>query len=144
MVEALCTRCGAEKDLPLGRCPHCAHLPTGPERELAMLCSQRFFSAAELRDLQARIRRGDPLRPSAALLAQARALLGARPALRVLSRQELLLLTVGNLLLTPLLGYATWYGWRDHPAGRQALWVTLPISLLLLLVWLYYYFFHGA
>jgi hypothetical protein len=41
------------------------------------------------------------------------------------------LLSLGNLLLTPLLGFAIWFRARGRPAGRQALVVTLPCSLLL-------------
>lgn len=48
-----------------------------------------------------------------------------------MSPRELLLLTLGNLFLTPLLGYAIWFRARGGPAGRQALAVTLPASLLL-------------
>jgi hypothetical protein len=49
-----------------------------------------------------------------------------------------LLLILANALLTPLVGYAVWFGLRQQrPAmARQALWWTFPVSAALGLVWL--------
>lgn len=133
-LAAICARCGAEKDLALGRCPGCGHLPAGEERELAVVCSTRVLDAAALRAAQERIRRGEPVRPSAELRARAREALSGVPVRRTsLGARELAAITAGNLLLTPLVGYAVWW-WHRHdegPAARQALLVTIPASLLL-------------
>lgn len=133
-LAAICARCGAEKDLALGRCPGCGHLPAGEERELAVVCSTRVLDAAALRAAQERIRRGEPVRPSAELRARAREALSGVPVRRTsLGPRELAAITAGNLLLTPLVGYAVWW-WHRHdegPAARQALLVTIPASLLL-------------
>lgn len=99
-----------------------------------MICSTRVLGVDALREAQTRIRRGEPVRPTEALRARARALLhGAPMAPARLTPGQLVLLAAGNLLLTPLLGYAV--AWRHHseggPATRQALLVTLPISILL-------------
>lgn len=97
-----------------------------------MLCSSHFLKEEEERkQLAERIRRGEPLRPGAEALAAARALLQPGEPEWVLQPRELVLLSLGNLLLTPLLGYAIWFRARGRPAGRQALVVTLPCSLLL-------------
>jgi len=44
---------------------------------------------------------------------------------------------VGSLLLTPLVGIAVWFGWReDRPkAAAQALWTSLAIGGLVALAW---------
>lgn len=97
-----------------------------------MLCSSHFLKEeAERKQLAERIRRGEPLQPGASARAAARALLQPGEAEWVLQPRELILLTLGNLLLTPLVGYAIWFRARGGPAGRQALAVTLPCSLLL-------------
>lgn len=131
---AICACCGAEKDLPLGRCPGCGHLPAGEEREVALVCSTRVLDVAALRTAQERIRRGEPVRPTAALRGRAREILSGVPIARTrLSAGQLLALATVNLVLTPLVGYAVWW-WRRHdqgPAGKQALVVTIPCSILL-------------
>ena len=96
-----------------------------------MLCSSHFLDENERKQLAERIRRGEPLQPGASARAAARALLQPGEAEWVLKPRELILLTLANLLLTPLLGYAIWFRARGGPAGRQALAVTLPCSLLL-------------
>lgn len=131
MSTAICHRCGAGKDLPLGRCGACGVVPEGSERELAMLCSSHFLEEAERARLAERIRKGEPLQPGAAARAAARAVLQPGEPEWVLQPRELVLLSLGNLLLTPLLGFAIWFRARGRPAGRQALVVTLPCSLLL-------------
>lgn len=136
-VDAVCPRCGAAKELPLGRCAACGDLPAGDGAELAVLCSTRVLDAEQLAEVAARIRRGEPVQPSAALRARAReALRAGRPQVeaRLDTRQQVALF-LANLLLTPLLGYAAWFALRTRPgpAARQALWVTIPASLLLAL-----------
>ncbi len=139
-LVALCTACGAPKDLPLGRCGACAHLPLGGERELAVICSARMLDPAALAEVQIRIRRGEAVRPTAERRARARELLsGAPPASVRFSGAQIVQLACANLLFTPLLGYAVWFRYRTRPgpAGGQALLVTVPLSVLLFvaLVW---------
>lgn len=133
--DAVCTRCAEPKELPLARCGRCGHVPIGEERELAVLLSTRVLSPEQLAEAAARLRRGEPLTPSATLRARARTLLHGdeAPKERTLTLRELLALTAANLLLTPLLGYAVWLRLRERPgpAGRQALAVTVPVSLVL-------------
>jgi hypothetical protein len=142
-LVAICFACGAEKDLPLARCPACARVPEGEERELSIVCSTRMLSADQLGEVQARIRRGEPLQPSAQRLARARELLsGVVPVAQRLTGRQLLGLTLANLLFTPLIGYAVWFRYRTRagPAARQALLATVPVSLVLLValvVWRY-------
>ena len=131
---AICARCGAEKDLALGRCSACAHLPTGDEREVAIVCSTRVLDVAALRAAQTRIRTGEPVRPTATLRARARAVLsGTEPRATRLTGGQLAALVVANLIGTPLLGYAVWWWYRADagPAARQALLVTVPCSVAL-------------
>ncbi len=131
---AICVRCGAEKDLPLGRCPACGSVPVGEERLVALVCSARVSDEDVLRAAQERIRRGEPIRPSAALLDRARRVLsGVEDATTSLTGRQLLGLFALDLLVTPLVGYALWYHFRNDrgPAARQALVVTLPASVLL-------------
>ena len=134
-------RCAAGKDTPLGRCAACGHTPEGQDRALALLCSAQFLDPAQRQALQERIRRGEALKPSAVALAQAQNLLEPPPKTLRLSNTQLGLLLAGNLLLTPMLGYALWFRARGDPAGRQALLVTLPCTLLLaiaLIAWRYW------
>jgi cytochrome bd-type quinol oxidase subunit 1 len=46
-------------------------------------------------------------------------------------------LALANLLFTPLIGLAAWYGLRQErpSAARQALHVTLPIGLATTIAW---------
>lgn len=134
---AICMRCGKGKLTPFARCPSCGHIPQGEEREVALLCSSRFLNPAQRLMLQERIRRGEAINPSPAARAEARARLEAE-ALdpggsehTQLSRQQMALLLLGNVLLTPMLGYAVWFRARGGPAGTQALLLTVPTSLLL-------------
>lgn len=135
----MCVSCGADKDVALSRCASCGVLPTGQDREVAILCSDLVLGPADLAALQQRIRRGEALRPSLAMLTRARAVLYGE-SLRSFSRQELGLLAAANLLFTPLLGWVTWYRYRHEPAGTQALLVTAPVSALMVLmlgIWRY-------
>lgn len=137
--HAVCAACGADKDVPLARCGACGVAPEGPDREVALLLSTRFLTREELVRVRDRIRRGERPEPGPARRAEARALLaGASPAPRALTRSALVGLVAGNLLLTPLLGWAIWLRWRGHPGpgARQVWWATAPISLVLLLAWI--------
>ena len=142
-IAALCVRCGAEKDLPLGRCPACAHVPTGEERALAVVCSARVLPPDALRAAMERIRRGEAVRPTEALLARAREVLSGEVVHTTrLTARQVLGLVAANVLVTPLVGYAVWWRYRHDagPAARQALLATVPMSIALLggiLAWRY-------
>lgn len=135
-MAAICHVCGAGKDLALARCAACGTVPTGAEREDAVLCSDAILDAGALKSVQERIRRGERLHPSPALRARARAVLsGVEITPAVLSPRAKLALALGNLLLTPLLGYAVWFRWRTRPGpgARQVLWVTIPVNVALVI-----------
>ncbi|MBM4368760.1 MAG: hypothetical protein FJ102_21280 [Deltaproteobacteria bacterium] len=123
-VRSACLRCAAWKELPLGRCSACGHVPRASEAPLALLASTRMLSETDLAEVQRRLAQGTALQPSAARLAAARAILRGdndTSSLRRLSPRELGLLALGTLLLTPLLPLAFAFTYRDAPAGRQAL-----------------------
>ena len=63
--------------------------------------------------------------PSLADLAHA-----AGPPAGVLTWRTIALLVLANTLLTPLLGWVTWFYWRHRSpaAARQVFWATLPIT----------------
>lgn len=103
-----------------------------------MLASAAFLGPEELKAVADRIRRGELLRPTSAMRDRARELLhGVSPPPASLGRGHLALLAMGNLLFTPLLGYAVWFRFRRHPGpgARQALLVTLPVTALLAVGW---------
>ncbi|GDX79736.1 hypothetical protein LBMAG42_15470 [Deltaproteobacteria bacterium] len=126
-VRSVCVRCGGDKELPLGRCPACGHVPSLGERALSLLSSTRMLSEAELLEVQSRIRRGEALRPSAARLHAAATLLldEGDSARRTLTRAEEIGLLVLSILLTPLPAFAVAWTWRDTPAAGQALRVAV-------------------
>ena len=137
-VDAVCHRCGAEKDLALARCGACGYAPSGADRELAVLASRAVLDAAALAEVQARVRAGEALRPSGALRERARAVLGGRvdPPL-TLSPRALTWLFLANVLVGPLVGWGAWWTWsrRPGPAARQALVVTVPVSIAFTVLW---------
>lgn len=122
-LRSVCVRCGEDKELPLARCAGCGHVPTRGEAALAVLASTRMLEPPELDEVQRRIRRGEPLRPSAARLAAAAALLRGQPAEgpRTLTPGEEAGLTALCVLFTPIPALAAAWAWRDTPAARSAL-----------------------
>ena len=135
-MRSVCVRCGAEKELPLGRCPGCAHVPHRGEAALSLLASSRMLAAAELDEVQRRIQRGEPLRPSAERLRAAEALVkGGEPEPPPMRPAELIGLGVASLLLSPLVPLAAAVAWRDTARGRQALVVAVASSALVAFAW---------
>ena len=140
-IDAACHRCGGDKRGALVPCKTCGFTPTGDERPVAWLFSAHHLSADELLEAAQRVRAGDRPEPSRALREAARVGMGAAPltdaAKEPLGAGSLLLLGLGSLLLTPLAGYAVWFGLREERprAARQALTVTLPISAALGMAW---------
>lgn len=141
IVAAICHRCGGDKRGPLVPCKTCGFTPTSDERPVAWLFSAHHLDTDELLEAARRVRSGDRPEPSKALREEARVGMGAAPltdaAKEPLRPSTLLLIGLGNLLLTPLAGYAVWFGLREERprAARQALTLTLPISAALGLAW---------
>ncbi|MSP54973.1 MAG: hypothetical protein EXR69_05120 [Myxococcales bacterium] len=137
--SAICIRCGGAKELALARCPECGLVPIADERAHSLLASSRFLGAPELAEVQRRIRAGEPLRPARERVELARTMLAgsARVEPFSLSPRQAAALVAANVLLTPALGYAVWFGTRHRPGlgARQALWLTLPVSFALALAW---------
>jgi len=137
-LRSVCVRCGEDKELPLARCAGCGHVPTRGEAALAVLASTRMLEPTELDEVQRRIRRGEPLRPSAARLAAASALVRDQPASgpRTLTAAEEAGLTALCVLVTPIPALAAAWAWRDTPAARAALRVaaiTLVVDAALMI-----------
>lgn len=142
MAEAVCHRCGGPKSGPLVPCKACGFTPTGDERPVAWLFSRHHLDPAELGQAADRVRAGERPDPSRNLRDEARAAMGAPPVTPEtnvpMTNGQLLLLSAGNLLLTPMAGYAVWFGLRETrpAASRQALRITVPVTVALALLWL--------
>ena len=109
---------------------------------VAWLFSLHHLSEAELAEAATRIRDGERPDPSRALCETARVQMGAASLLntadKCLDLPWLLALAAANLLLTPLAGFALWYGWRQErpAAAAQALRFTLPVAIALGALWI--------
>lgn len=140
-VDAVCHRCGADKRGPLVPCKSCGFTPLGEDRAVAWLFSSHHLDGAELREVARRVSFGDRPEPSRALRDLAREAMGAAPVgadlRQPLTRGQLGWLVAGNLLLSPLVGLAVWFGLgADRPvAARQALRWTLPMMVLFIGGW---------
>ena len=138
----MCHRCGGAKAQALDRCPDCGFSPSGADRALAWLFSDAWLDEEERAEATDRLLAGERPDPSRALLEQAsRALSGQGAATaggEPMSRRQAGVLLAVNALLTPLVGFALWLGWRGpRPrAARQALWLTAPVALLGGALWL--------
>lgn len=140
-MSAVCHRCGGDKHGPFVPCKACGFTPLREDRLVAWLFSLHHLDAAELTDAADRIRGGDRPDPSRTLREVARVGMGALPlsniARKPLPLRTLLLLSSANVLLTPLAGFAVWFGMReDRPvAAAQALRITIPVTAVLALLW---------
>ncbi len=138
--RSLCIRCGADKELPLGRCAQCAHVPDRGEAALSLLASTRMLSAEELDTVQGRLQRGEALRPSHARLRRARSLLiGGSEAAEPLSRRQLTALAALSIVLTPIPALLAAWAWRETGRSRPCLTIaavagTIDGSLWLLVL----------
>jgi hypothetical protein len=139
-MAAVCLRCGTTKSAFDRVCSRCGHAPEGDGLLTAWLLSDQWLSEPELGQAAARIARGEAPRPSARLLDQARRELGQHltqdPGLGPWRRLMLLLLGV---FVTPAVGLAiAWTWWMRYPrAAREALWVSLPTSVVLTALFLW-------
>ncbi len=139
---AVCHRCGADKAGPFVPCKACGFTPTGDDRAVAWLFSTHHLTEDELEVARAKVLNGSRPEPSRALKDAARHQMGAAPldeeARQPFPPSTLALIGLADVLLTPLAGYAVWLGLRTKRprAARQALFVTLPISLVLLVLWM--------
>ena len=131
--RAICLRCGADKGQAARICPSCGHRPEGDGLLVAWLLSDAHLDDAQLDAAAARIRSGASIRPSEAMLERARVGLGVHRARdRALSPPQRLALLATSLLLTPLVGWVLYGWWRvERPrSATQALWLSLPVSVL--------------
>ncbi len=144
-MRAVCVRCGEIKPRAMGPCPACTYLPDGDDRPLSYLLSSHHLSDEELERAAERIRAGESVSPPPSLVEIARVELTAtqaegddNPRDRGLNREEKFLLVLGDILFTPLIGVAAWWGLRvERPvASRQALLITAPVAALLTAVWI--------
>lgn len=139
---AICHRCAGPKKGPFVPCKSCGFVPTGEHRQVAWLFSRDHLDEDELDEAARRVREGALPEPPRELLEHARESMGAKPldqeALRPLSSSQLAGLALADVLLTPLVGYALWFGLREERpvAARQALRITVPVTVGLGLVWL--------
>lgn len=139
MSAALCHACGADKDLALARCASCGVLPEGDARAYAILCSTRMLDPAALEDVRRRLRSGERLQPSEAMLARAHALLrGETPDALELRPRQVAGLALASLFVTPMLAWLAWFRWRSRhgTAGATALRVALLTSAASVGAWI--------
>lgn len=141
-VRAICHRCGSAKKGPFVPCKACAVVPTRESRAVAWLLSSHHLNAEELDDAARRIRAGDVPDPPRALRDDARRAMGAVNAPPVDDRRlvgmERVGLALASVLLTPLIGLALWLGLREArpTAARQVIAVTIPIAVILTVIWM--------
>jgi len=140
-VKAVCHRCGGPKKGPFVPCKTCSFVPSGEDRPIAWLFGLDYLTEEEMAEAGRRIQAGESPDPSNALRELARAGMGAVPLssaqLKPLTNWQLLWLSVSNLALTPLIGAAMWYGWRDDRpvAAGQVARVTIPAVVGLTIMW---------
>jgi len=141
-MKAACHRCGGEKSGPFVPCKACGHVPQGDERSVSWLFSLHHLTDECLSEAAGRIRNGERPDPSRALQEMARSTMGAAPrsdgSRTPLDTRVLVAIAGANLLLTPLAGFAVWFGFRrERPvAAAQALRITVPIAFALGALWI--------
>jgi hypothetical protein len=97
--------------------------------ELAHLFSSAHLDPLELEEAGERIASGE--RPAPKAIRRERAM---GPGLEA---REIWLFGLGNILLTPVLGFTGWWGWRNSRprAARQVFWLSAVVALLLGVGW---------
>jgi hypothetical protein len=136
--RAVCARCGASRVDFREVCPACGFRPDGEAVLSAWLLSSAHFDDKQLDAAAERIKRGEPLRPTAAMFDRARRALGEDLSTDVgLSTGQRVGLLVVSLLLTPLPAWvmAVWW-WKERPrAAIQALALAVPSSAVFVAGW---------
>jgi hypothetical protein len=140
-MNAICHRCGSIKAGAFLSCSDCDYAPRGTDRTVAWLFSSSHLNEEELKLAANRVRGGELPEPSVALRSHARARMGRPKAAEhtdtPLESLEMVAIALANLLLTPLAGFALWWGLKPSrpTAAHQILRVTVPICALLGLGW---------
>lgn len=135
--RSLCIRCGADKELPLGRCARCQHVPDRGEAALSLLASTRVLSAEDLETVRVRLERGEALRPSHARLRQARSLLfESGPQTDVMSRRQIVALLALSVVLTPIPALLAAWAWRESERSRTCLTIGGVAAIVDSALWL--------
>jgi len=141
-MNSVCHRCGGKKAGAFLPCPGCKYTPKATDRTVAWLFSGEHLSGEELEEAAQRLQRGEQPDPSDGLLAS------AQKQIRTLAQRQTTdikmaagpLIGIGllSLLLTPLTGFALWWGYRvERPtAAAQVLRITWPIAIALSCLWL--------
>jgi hypothetical protein len=141
-MNSICHRCGGRKAGAFLPCPGCKYTPKATDRTLAWLFSNEHLNPEELEEASQRLRQGEQPDPSDGLLTS------AKDQIRKIAQRQttdiplppasLAGISVMSLLLTPLAGFAIWWGYRaERPtAAAQVLRITWPISVALSCVWL--------
>ena len=112
------------------------------DRPLAWLFSKDHLNDRELREAQQRIRAGETPDPSEKLLTMAREKIRKRTREKAIDIPMTPTSLAGiaglAIVLTPLSGFAFWWGFRhERPtAAAQILKITWPICILFLILWL--------
>jgi len=131
--RALCVKCGGERTRFDQICPACGHRPDGEGLLVAWLLSDNHLTDKQLAQTQARLRKGESIRPSAKMLDKARRALGQHFTTdEGLDNRQRMGLLATSLFLTPLVGWVlfAWW-WESKPrAALQALALSLPATVL--------------
>ena len=139
-MNATCHRCGGAKSGPFLPCPECKHTPSREGRAIAWLFSSAHLNPEELKLAAERVRSGEVPDPNSILIARSRQEISRAGSAdrRPLSGTALIGIGVGSLLLTPLAGFAVWWGLRkERPkAAAQALRITAPIAAAIGALWI--------
>lgn len=133
MSRALCVKCGGERTRFDQICPACGHRPDGEGMLIAWLLSSENLTDAQLRQTQARLRKGEHIKPSAKMLEKARRALGQHFTTdEGLTNPQRMGLLATSLFLTPLVGWVLFAWWWDQKprAALQALALSLPATVL--------------
>ncbi len=140
-MNSICHRCGGRKAGAFLPCPGCKYTPKATDRTVAWLFSSEHLSPAELEEAAHRLRNGEQPDPSDSLLASAKEQI-QKIAQRHTTDQPIPpgpLVGIGlmSLMLTPMAGFALWWGYRtERPtAAAQVLRITWPIAISLLCLW---------
>lgn len=141
MNRAVCARCGASRTDFREVCPACGYRSEGDGVLVAWLLSSAHFDDKQLDAASARIKSGEPLRPTEAMFDRARKALGEDLSTDAgLSTPQRVGLLVVSLLVTPLPAWvmAIWW-WQSRPrAALQALALAVPSSAAFVAAWLWF------